>query len=177
MRRVLPLVLLASFALTACDSGGDDPAAAAAELAASNAKISGAVTAGLTAGGARSAMPACPGGGTVDVVESGDGFRMTFANCNDVSGTFDVSTVTGGSSDFRLRYDGDLSVRNSCDVSYDAFEVGTSFDGTGSNVTLLFDGRIAATCPSGTTTCTFNDTPFTVSRSGTPAPDFTPYCN
>lgn len=177
MRHAPPLVLLALLALTACDSGSDNPAAAAAELAVANSKIGAAVSAGLTAGGERPALPPCPGGGTVDVVQSDSGFEMTFQNCNDVSGTFDVRTLSAGDTGVRVRFDGDLSVRNSCDVSYDAFEATTDFDASTNGVTLTYDGRIEATCPSGGTTCQFDDTSFTVSQSGTPAPDLSPYCN
>ena len=167
--RTLTFSLLTLLTFAACDSSSD-PAAAAGELATANAKIGAAVAAGLAA----SSQPPCPGGGSVEVVESGDGYRMTFTDCSDVSGTFDVQTLSAGTTGASLRFDGDLQVRNSCDVSYDAFEAATTFEGGTS--TLTYDGRIDATCPSGGTTCTFNNTSFTISQSGAP-PDLSPYCS
>lgn len=100
---------------------------------------------------------------------------MTFTNCGDVSGTFDVRTLTAGMGGAALRFDGDLCLRNSCDVSYDAFEAGTQVGSSGS-ATLTYDGRVDASCPSGRTTCTFDKTSFTVSQSGA-ASDLSPYCD
>ena len=174
MRQLLALAVLLS--LTACDSGGAE--SAADELAASNAKISAAVSAGLASGVGKT-LPPCEGGGSVEVTTSGSNYRMTFDDCNDVTGTFDVRLLTGSTlGSFATRLDGDLSVRGGCDVEYDAFENRIDIDLETSESTLTYDGNIGAMCPSGDTQCSFDGATFTIDRNGNGAPsDLSAYCD
>ena len=174
MRHLLLLAVL--LPLAACDSGGAE--SAADELAASNAKISAAVSTGL-AGGVSKTLPPCEGGGSVEVAQSGNSYEMTFDDCNDVTGTFDVRVLTGSMlGTLATRLDGDLSVRGGCDVDYNAFESRVNIDLETSETTLTYNGGIGAMCPSGDTQCSFDDVSFTIDRNGNGAPsDFGAYCD
>lgn len=167
------LALALAVTLTACDSG---EGGAAGELAESNVKINRAVSVGLTGGAAfreartRPSYP-CTGGGSVDVTQSGTSYDMTFDDCFDVSGFFDVAVTSGGSfTSTQTRFDGALTVANSCEVTYDAFRATTAIDLQTSRTTLTYDGAIDATCPSGTTSCRFDGATFEIGADGSGAP-------
>ncbi len=168
MRAVLASLLLIAVA-TGCDNADGDGVSPAlqAELSTSQSKISTAVQAGLL----MTSQPPCPNGGTVQTTGSGTSVSMTFSDCNDVTGSMDV-VYDFSDTGTRLRYDGELSVANSCDVSYNAFETRASFGGGTSSVVI--DGSYSADCPSGSTTCTFNDV--TVSGNGSTI-NYAQYCN
>lgn len=168
MRAVLASLLLLAVA-TGCDNADSDGLSAAVqtELTTSQSKIGTAVQAGLSA----TSQPPCPGGGTVEATGSGGSISMTFSDCNDVTGTLGVVFDFSDTGSL-LRYDGDLSVANSCDVRYDAFETRASFGGGSSSVVI--DGGFSADCPSGSTTCSFSDV--TVTGNGSTI-NYAEYCD
>ena len=188
--RTFALLTALALPLAACD-GGDDPSA---ELAEANAKVSQAMAVGLSGGAGGAFAEAarfrpvydCPGGGSVDVTTSGSSgggvsYTMAFSDCYDVSGSFGVvSSFSFGSGGVSTssRLDGDLSVQNSCDITYDGFRTSTQTDTGAQQTTLTYDGSITASCPSGTATCRFDGASFTVGADGSGAPtSFDGYCD
>ncbi|WP_420455098.1 hypothetical protein [Rubrivirga sp.] len=177
--RTLPALLVLAVSLAACDSSGDS-GGAAAELASSNAKVSQALSVGLSGGAGAFAEAArvrpvydCPGGGSVDVSQSGTRYSMAFDDCYDVSGAFDVASTFSTSSSAvsaASRLDGDLRVAGGCDLAYSGFRTTTETALASNETTLRYDGSITASCPSGTTSCRFDGATFEIGADGSGAP-------
>lgn len=177
MRTLVALTALVLL-LPACDSADGDPAAAARELELASARVDFALTEASTGTGSDGSF-SCARGGTASYQLTDTGGRITFNGCADITGTLDLQF--GGFDDdpprFRQRIDGSVQVRNSCAITYDAFETGFAIDDIESDtpaVNVTFDGRLAADCPSGRTTCAFDGATFSL---GTGArPDFERFC-